>query len=255
MLPGLEEERTAPPRLPPQGPDFLFTSKRSGKLGAGLPLTTAPQAGCPPQYCQAEFYHLPNEAKTAKPLSLLLSRIRPSDLWCPEQCPKVSPHWVHLPLVPCNIAKGPCPIPPQICTHPPTPSPHPLHTYTIPQPQECVVCRLPCATQTHLRWNTRVGLPCSTFQEAALCTPTRTQTYVLHHRTYTKIHTQTHREASAECTHTPVYMSVLGHKHMLMYMQVSPGPAQPQSYSGPGVGPTRSEMTSSQQAPGTVSQA
>ena len=107
-------------------------------------------------------------------------------------------------MVPCNIAKGPCPIPPQICTHPPTPFPHPLHTYTIPQPQECVVCRLPCATQTHLRWNTGVGLPCSTFQEAALCTPTRTQTYVLHHRTHTKIHTQTHREASAECTHTPV---------------------------------------------------
>lgn len=78
------------------------------------------------------------------------------------------------------------------------------------------------------------------------CPSPRTQTYITHHRTHTKTHTQTHREASAECACTPVYMSALGQEQVLLYTQVSPGPPQPQSYSGPGLGPTRSETAHSQ---------
>lgn len=60
-----------------------------------------------------------------------------------------------------------------------------------------------------------------------MCPSPWTQTYTLRHSTHTKTHTQTHREASAEYACTAVSMRALGHKHMLLYTDVSPGPAQP----------------------------
>lgn len=86
-----------------------------------------------------------------------------------------------------------------------------------------------------------------------LCAPPGTRTYTLLHGTHTE--TRRHTEASVECACTPVHASALGHKRMLLYTWVSPGPARPQSYSGPGLGPMRSETASSQQAAGTVSPA
>lgn len=75
---------------------------------------------------------------------------------------------------------------------------------------------------------------------------------ILLHGTNTETLTQTHTETNAAYTYTAMYRSALGHKHMLMHTQVLPSPAQPQSYSGPGLGPTRSETASSQQAPASV---
>ena len=109
--------------------------------------------------------------------------------------------------------------------------------------------------------NTLAGLPSCTAQEAALYVGTGRRCAHPHGHglTYCSMGhtlrlTDTQRGKCRVCMHSCAHES-LGHERMLLYTQVSPGPAQPQSYSGPGLWPTRSEIASSQQAPATASQA